>query len=211
VTAFSRDQVTTVVLAAGAGKRIGGPKALLSWPSTGGAPRPLAIAHAEERLAAESGRVLVVTRRAIVGSLLGYVRPGIDVVASDAPDEVGPAGSLACAAPRLGDVDVVIVTPVDAQPAKSETVAKLLDVLAAEPSTLAARAVFQGRGGHPVAVRAFVLTRYLAPDPPPLRDVLRTLGSACVDVEVNDRTVLLDLDTPADVMGVLGSLPKFFK
>ena len=106
-------QVVTVILAAGAGKRLGGPKALLVWPGPKGEERPLAIAHAEERLAAESRHVLVVTRKPTMLALLRFVRPGVDLLASDAADDLGPAGSLAFAVPRLGDAEIVIVTPVD--------------------------------------------------------------------------------------------------
>jgi molybdenum cofactor cytidylyltransferase len=211
-TAAARSRVATVVLAAGAGKRIGGPKALLAWPAPGsGQPVPLAIAHAEERLAAESGRVLLVTRKPMVTSLLGYVRPGIDLLASDAHDDLGAAGSLAFAFPRLGEVSVVLVTPVDTPPARPETVARLLAALAADPSLLAARPVCRGRAGHPVALRRAALSRYAEPAPPPLRDHLHALGDACAGVDVTDPTVLIDLNTPADVMGTLVALPRFFK
>jgi hypothetical protein len=44
-----------------------------------------------------------------------------------------------------------------------------------------------------------------------LRDHLQALGPACASVDVSDRTVLIDLNTPADVMGTLGALPRFFK
>jgi molybdenum cofactor cytidylyltransferase len=182
--AFTPAEITTVVLAAGVGKRLGGPKALLAWPAPrGGHPIPLAIAHAEERLDAESGRVLVVTRKPVVVSLLGHVRPGIDLLASDAADDLGAAGSLAFALPRLADTAVVVVTPVDTPPARPETVARLLAALA----------------------------RYGAPSPPPLRDHLQTLGPACAGVDVSDPAVLVDINTPADVMGTLGALPRFLK
>jgi CTP:molybdopterin cytidylyltransferase MocA len=210
--AFPRARVTAVVLAAGIGKRIGGPKALLAWPAPrGGQPVPLAIAHAEERLGAESGRVLIVTRKPVVVSLLGHVRPGIDLLASDAPDELGPAGSLAFALPRLGEVDAAVVIPVDTPPARPETVARLLAALAEDPALLAARPVFHGRAGHPVALRPAALARYAAPAPPPLRDHLQALGPACAGVDVSDPAILVDLNTPADVMGTLGALPRFFR
>jgi CTP:molybdopterin cytidylyltransferase MocA len=199
------------VLAAGAGKRIGGPKALLEWPRPGGGVRPLAIAHAEERLLAESGNVLVVTRKPVVATLLRYVVPGVDLLASDAADDLGPAGSLAFAEPRLGDAETVVVTPVDTPPAKAETVAKLVEALRANPALIAARPVCHGRAGHPVVLRRVALVRYREPSPPPLRDLLHELGDACAGVEVADPTVLLDLNTPADVMGALRTLPRFFK
>ncbi len=204
-------QVVTVVLAAGSGKRLGGPKALLVWPGPRGEERPLAIAHAEERLAAESRRVLVVTRKPTMMSLLSFVRPGIDLLASDAADDLGPAGSLAFAVPRLGDAEIAIVTPVDTPPAKAETVARLLGALAENPALLAVRPISHGRAGHPVAIRRAALARYAEPAPPPLRDHLHALGPACGGVDVADPAVLIDLDTPADVMGNLGALPRFFK
>lgn len=213
--AFPPARVATVVLGAGAGKRLGGPKALLAWPGPGGKPVPLAVAHAEERLAAESGQVLLVIRKPMFTSLLGYVRPGIDLLSSDAADDLGPAGSLSFAVPRLGavaaDVDVVVVTPVDTPPAKADTVARLLAALAERPEILAARPSCRGRAGHPVALRRAALARYTEPAPPPLRDHLHALGPAVVDVDTTDPTVLIDLNTPADVMGTLGALPRFFK
>jgi molybdenum cofactor cytidylyltransferase len=60
-------------------------------------------------------------------------------------------------------------------------------------------------------VRPAVLKRYLEPEPPPLRDVLRDLGDACGSIEAKDPAVLMDLDTPSDVMGALRTLPRFFK
>src|SRR5262249_11663866 len=140
-------RIVTVILAAGRGVRLGGPKALLSWPSAPGAPeRPLAIAHAEERLAAESARAVIVTRQQMVPALLRHVRPGVDILVSDAPDELGPAGSLGYAASRVGDTDAVIVTPVDALPARRETVAALLARLDADPNLLAVRPTYHGLG-----------------------------------------------------------------
>ncbi|WP_437670994.1 nucleotidyltransferase family protein [Sorangium sp. So ce131] len=213
-------QVITIVLAAGAGRRLGGPKALLAWPAAtkGGPERPLAIAHAEARLAAESARVLVVVRSAIFHALLAHVRPGVDLVSWTAPDDLGPAGSLAVAAPRIGDAAAVVVTPVDVPPASAATVAQLLARLdaggaSAGASTgappLAVRPRHNGRGGHPVVLRAEGLQRYLEPDPPPLRDHLKALGDRCVDEEVDDPGVLLDLNVPLDVIRVLGGPPRF--
>ncbi|MGK3986694.1 NTP transferase domain-containing protein [Sorangium sp. So ce136] len=208
-------KVITIVLAAGTGKRLGGPKALLAWPAAtkGRAERPLAIAHAEARLEAESARVLVVVRSSVFHALLAHVRPGVDLVSWTAPDDLGPAGSLAVAAPRIGDADAVVVTPVDVPPASAATVARLLARLDAGASSgappLAVRPRYLGRGGHPVVLRAEALQRYLEADPPPLRDHLRALGDRCVDEEVDDPGVLHDLNVPVDVIRVLGGPPRF--
>jgi molybdenum cofactor cytidylyltransferase len=207
-----KTRVVAVILAAGKGSRLGGPKALLAWPSPAsprGEERPLAIAHAEERLAAESAQALIVTRRPWLPALLRYVRPGMDLLASDAAEELGPAGSIACAVPRLDEATAIIITPVDTVPARRETVARLLAQLDADPAQIAVRPSYHGRAGHPVVLRAIALARYREPAPPPLRDHLKALGETCGICEVSDATVLIDLNKPADVMGVLQTMPRF--
>jgi CTP:molybdopterin cytidylyltransferase MocA len=209
-----RDVVVTVVLAAGSGQRMGGPKALLAWPSRqpGQPELPLAIAHAEARLAAESRLVMVVTRPAVVRSLLMHVRPGVDLLASTAADELGPAGSLAFAASRLSEARAVVITPVDTPPARAETVQALLARLLADPATLAVRPRYDRRAGHPVVVRPAALEVYRdASAPPPLRDHLRSLGPACVDLDIEDSAVLVDLDTAAQVGAWLRAVPRFLR
>lgn len=202
------NRLLSIVLAAGDGKRLGGPKALLAWPSPSGKDRPLSIAHAEERLAAESAEVLIVTRKTMIPALLGYVRPGIHLLSSDAAADLGPAGSLAFAVSRLPAGDLILVTPVDTQPARAETVRAMVACLDADPRLLAARPSYHGRGGHPVILRRAALDAYKTAAPP-LRDHLAALGDAVAVVEVSDPTIVLDLDTPADVMGVLRALPRF--
>jgi molybdenum cofactor cytidylyltransferase len=151
----------------------------------------------------------------MVGALLGYAGPGIDLLSSKAADELGPAGSLAFAVSRFEPGAVtraVVVTPVDTPPSSKETVAQLLARLDAEGESgppLAVRPRYQGRHGHPVVLRPEALDRYLAPNPPPLRDHLATLGDRVVSVDVDDPAVLLDLDTPSDVVKLLGSMPRF--
>jgi CTP:molybdopterin cytidylyltransferase MocA len=200
-------EVTTIVLAAGRGRRLGGPKALLCWPVL---PQkwllPLAAAHVEAR--PESRRVIVVSRADINEVLrrvaaVSFSPPGRgQLVDSEAEDALGPAGSLAVAAPLVvgGEDDVLLVTPVDCPPARRETVAELIDALVDDPSALVAKPRFEGRGGHPVALRPAALGRYLERDPPPLRDVIRGLGEAVVDVAVDDPTVRIDIDRPDDLL-----------
>lgn len=205
--------VVSIILAAGKGERLGGPKALLIWPITtprGRSELPLAIAHAEERLAAESSRVLIVTRRAVVQALLGYVKPGIDLLASDMADDLGPAGSIAFGVQRIGDASEVLITPVDTPPARADTTARLLErIRIGDPPPLAARPRNGGRSGHPVVLRVAALDPYRGPSPPALRDRLRALGDQCAEVDVDDPSVKLDLNTPADVMGALRAPPRF--
>lgn len=200
-----------IILAAGKGFRLGGPKALLLWPGPKGTkPRPLAIAHAEARLGAESNRAIVVARKQIVQALIPFVCPGLDLVVSDAADDLGPAGSIATAAPRIDTGDRVLVCPVDTLPARREVAEKLLSALGASGTPpLAAKPRYGERFGHPVAMQGVALGRYREPNPPPLRDYLRTLGDAVVGVDVSDPEVLVDIDTPAEAVRYLHGPPTF--
>lgn len=210
-------RITSIILAAGGGKRIGGPKALLLWPAgkcsesprAGKRELPLAIAHAEARLASESGRVIVIARGPVIRALLSHVRPNLDLVVSDMDDDLGPAGSIAVAARRLGDAHLALITPGDKPPARAETVARLLARLDEADAPLAVRPRSGGRAGHPVLLRAEALEPYRSPSPPVLRDHLRSLGPRCVAVDLDDPSGGIAGNTPADVMGLLGAPPRF--
>jgi CTP:molybdopterin cytidylyltransferase MocA len=185
------------VLAAGEGRRLGGPKALLAWPVL---PQrwllPLAAAHAEAR--SDVDRIVVVTRPEIA-AVLRRVAPTtwsarVALVEATPPD---PAGSIAAALARIDRADPVLITPVDVPPASAAVVCALQAALGAGVD--AARPLHAGRRGHPVAVRRTVLDRYADPDPPPLREVLAALGARVADVPVDDAQVLCDLDTAEDL------------
>jgi molybdenum cofactor cytidylyltransferase len=202
-----------IVLAAGLGSRLGGPKALLLF---GAPPMPLALAHAMARR--DCRRVLVVVRESVGARLAPLAKDmasAVELVVSTAPESDGPAGSIAAASSVLlarasgAGEDPVLVTPVDAVPASRATVTALLSALDAVPEALAAKPAFEGRGGHPVLVRRSVLSRYASPDPPPLRDVLRELGDKCLAVSVADPAIVADLDTPADVERWTGEARRF--
>ena len=121
--------VVAIVLAAGIGARLGGPKALLRvGPGEG---MPLVEAQCRDRLEAESARAIAVVRAdvaALVGDRLRAA--GAEVVVSCAADGDGPAGSLAAAAAYLADeaIRAAIVTPVDVR-VRAATVRALVDAL----------------------------------------------------------------------------------
>lgn len=163
-----------------------------------------------------SGVPLVMThvirlREAGAANVLAVVRPQDERVVADGArlalsTEPDQSGSLARGLDRLvtGD-DVIVVAPVDTLPASVETIRAL--VRAVIGGAAAAVPTHQGRGGHPVVVRASVLR---AGAGRPLRDVLVELGSARASVAVPDPAVLTDLDEPADFTRATGEPVRFW-
>jgi molybdenum cofactor cytidylyltransferase len=192
-----------IVLAAGRGERMGGPKAWLLVET-----RPLLLLHVERARAAGCDRVVVVVSDERIASVLGSTT-GVTIALSR---ELDQAGSLARGVRALVTMDesAVLITPVDAQPAKVTTIALLFE--AVDRGARAATPVHAGRGGHPIACRPDVLAAYGdgALPPPPLRDCLAALGQGRVRVDVDDRAVGVDLDTPADVLALTGAGPIFW-
>jgi len=187
-------ELAVLVLAAGKGERVGGPKALLMIDG-----EPLAALH--RKRAPNGARVIVVTRASIARALERF---DLSLVISDEPDALGPAGSIRAAvqAGALDDAERVLVTPVDVPPSPPERLGPLLDAL--EQSDAA-----RWDRGHPIAIRASVLRERYATEAPILRDVLRSLGDRCARL-VGNPCGPTDLDTPEDVLRLTGALPRFF-
>ncbi len=192
----AEERLSAIVLAAGAGTRMGGPKALLLIEG-----EPLARVHARRLREAGCGRVVIVTRAEIAARAV--FADDAEVAVSGAPD---PAGSLAIGMRALAPSadDVIVITPVDAWPASLETIGRLVAAVREEAD--AATPLYEAKGGHPVVLRAHVLA---SDAPRPLRDVLAALGSRRVRVDVNDASIAVDLDTPEVVTAITGAPPRF--
>jgi CTP:molybdopterin cytidylyltransferase MocA len=143
--------VSTVglLLAAGAGRRMGGPKALVRT-SPG---HPTLLETAVDRLrSAGLDRVVVV-----VGAAAAQVSPlaaaaGAEVVVATDWDE-GMGASLRAGLRHLvtaPDVDAVLVTLVDLPDVGPEVHRRVLGAVGGPPRSALARATFDGRPGHPV-------------------------------------------------------------
>jgi CTP:molybdopterin cytidylyltransferase MocA len=183
-----------IVLAAGSGERMGGPKARLVVRG-----EPLAKTHAARLREAGCDAVVMVVREEDVD-----VVPADAVVAvSSAPD---PAGSLLAGLKLVpAGEGVLVVTPIDVLPARLETIRVLVGAL--EGDVVAATPTYDKRGGHPVVCRREVLD-HLSSDGS-LREVLAALGPRRVRVATDDPAVLAELDVPDDVIAHTGSPPAF--
>jgi CTP:molybdopterin cytidylyltransferase MocA len=135
-----------LVLAAGAGRRMGGPKALLR----DAAGTPFVVRAVSVLREGGCSQVTVV-----VGAAADEVRPlltGLDVpvaVARDWAEGMGASLRTGLADSSLDDAAAVVVTLVDLPDVGATVVARLLAASPSSPAVLA-RAAYDGRPGHPV-------------------------------------------------------------
>ena len=191
-----------VVLAAGAGTRLGGAaKALLA--AGDGATFLARIARTAR--AAGVAHVVVVVGAPHAGAVADAAR-GLELdVATNTDPARGMASSVAvgftAAANRAGyaDADVALLWPVDHPFVAPSTVEAVIAALAADGSALAAIPTYGGRGGHPPAIRRGLWARLATCGrlPDGARGVLR--AAPVVRVAVDDPGVVRDVDVPGDL------------
>lgn len=191
-----------IVLAAGEGRRMGGPKALLLVDG-----RPLISSHVEglERVGCEP--IVVVVRRAIA-SQVGELLASASTTRVCTVDTDSMAASLGCALSSVSpDLQrLVVVAPVDTLPSRRTTLDALLRA-AALPNVNVATPRYQGRGGHPVVARESLLQTFREGYSGTLRELLHSAEARRHQVDVDDAAVVSDLNTPDDLAS--GSVPQF--
>ncbi|WP_392543102.1 NTP transferase domain-containing protein [Oryzobacter telluris] len=191
--------MTTVglVLAAGAGRRMGGPKALVRTDPDG--PTLLEVAVGRIRAAGCADVVVV------VGAAAEDVEPlarstGAEVVLASDWDE-GMGASLRAGLAHLESAptaaDLALVTLVDLPDVTAEVMARVLT--AADGPASLARGAYDGVPGHPVLLGRdhWAAVRTVAHGDRGARDHLRTTPH--VLVECGDLATGRDVDTPADL------------
>jgi len=181
---------TGVILAAGASRRMGRPKALLS---IGGETFVDRLTRVFQSLCTE---VVVV-----LGHHAAAIRPLIQRQAAIAvnPDPGrGQLSSLQCGLALLPrSADAFLFTPVDCPSVSESTVRSLLEVLAAHPDSLLAIPRYQGRRGHPVACRASLAREFLSlPATSQAREVVHRHLDRTIYLDTDDAGVLVDIDDP---------------
>jgi len=177
-------RVAGVVLAAGQGRRLGGPKALRPWRGApllawavatlreGGCdPVAVAVAHRDAEAAARAAGGWPVAGGT---TMLDSLRAALAALPTE--------------------VDGAVILPVDAPGVRPETVVALR--AAAAEGAMAAVPVYAGRWGHPVWLARSPWGALVDPGPRGLESLLARLVP--VEVPVDDPAVLRDVDTFAD-------------
>ena len=173
--------VSGIVLAAGASRRMGTPKALLDFHG--------------ETFVARLRRVLEPYCREVI-----VVGPPEAAFAADVVNpnpERGMLSSLQCGLARVSaDAEAVLWTLVDLPAVQPETVARVVD---ARPGERLRIARYTGKRGHPVWASRELLPEIARATGTP-KDVILKYEQDIVYVDVDDPGVVLDADTPEEYL-----------
>jgi CTP:molybdopterin cytidylyltransferase MocA len=191
--------MTTVglVLAAGAGRRMGGPKALVRLTEDG----PTLVETAVARVIEGGCDSAVVVVGAAGDAAAALVRgTGAEVVhATDWDEGMGASLRAGLAHLTAGDADLALVTLVDLPDVTAEVVHRVLAAALGDGPVALTRAAYDGIPGHPVAIgrEHWAAVRRTARGDQGARDHLR--ATPHVLVECGDLATGRDLDTSDDL------------
>jgi CTP:molybdopterin cytidylyltransferase MocA len=187
--------IFAVILAAGAGRRMGRPKALVELGPTTFLERVLATARR-----AGVQRLAVVVAEAEAEILRRHDLTGVKVLHNPDPS-AGPISSIrvALADPEIAAADAILVHPVDHPLVRSGTLRRLTAAFQAGGAAIVVPCV-DGRGGHPTLFGRSVFRELLTgPEAEGARRVVRHDPSRVLRLEVDDPGVRENLNTPEDL------------
>jgi len=182
--------IAAVVLAAGSGSRFGGAKQLAELDGI-----PL-LEHALRAVEAVPAIERIVV---VLGARADEVRAGVDfglaepVVCADWAE--GQAASLRCGIAAVVGADAAVLTLGDMPRITPQVIARFADIAHEHGSLARARAVYDGKPGHPVVLGSayFDQIAELRGDVG-ARDVLKAIGA--VAIECSHLCSAADVDTP---------------
>ena len=186
-----------IILAGGASRRMGTPKALLEYEGETFLDRLIGVF-------ASAGCEVIVAVGAHAKLIQSSVRRSARFVIN-AEWELGQLSSLQCALSVLADgCDASMFMPVDCPAIAPSTPAALLDNFTPGVDFVIPR--YQSRRGHPVLFDARLAAEFLAlPPDASARDVVHRYVASTRYVDVADPGILRDIDEPADYAALVGA------
>ncbi|GAC1312910.1 MAG: hypothetical protein NVSMB2_00090 [Chloroflexota bacterium] len=174
-----------LILAAGASRRMGSPKALLPWAGT------TLLQYAIDQARAAQVTDIVVALGPATAHLADCL--GVKTVVNPDPDTGRAASIQLAAAAARSETTAILVQSVD-QPVPATISQRLLAVVEGGP--MAAVPVFEGRRGHPIACAGSLLGELcaLASEPEGLRSLLRRHTRRLSEVPVDSAAILWNLN-----------------
>jgi CTP:molybdopterin cytidylyltransferase MocA len=196
--------IVGVVLAAGAGTRIGHAKALLRAGSL-----DESFVQCACRVLREGGvkDLLVVASPDLIDAVRGLLDQGVGLLVNDFPAR-GQLSSLQVALGALSDdTRAIVMLPVDVPLVSAETVRALIARWEQTASPVV-RPVSGARHGHPVVFDRVVFAELAAaPLSEGAKPVVRRHVSADGDLHTGDAGAFRDIDTVEDYVAAFGRLP----
>jgi molybdenum cofactor cytidylyltransferase len=196
---ISGRKIAAVILAAGRSTRMGGPNKLLA-EITG---RPLVRMVADEVIASRARPIVVVTgheRERVEAAL-----KGLKVQLVHNPDfAAGLSTSLKVGLSALpSDVDAAIVCLGDMPQVRASLIDRLLAAFDPERGALVVVPSMDGKRGNPVVwSRRFFSELMVLEGDVGARHLIGRYGEAVVEVPVNDKAALSDVDTPEMLVAI---------
>lgn len=195
--------ISAILLAAGFSRRMGTLKALLPWEG-------MPLIHYQIQQLQNTGikKIIVV---------LGYQAQLLEKIIAPCDAEIvfnenykeGKSLSIRKGASRICEnAEGILISSVD-QPVPSETLFKIVHSFYENESTIVIPA-YQGKSGHPVLLHSKLKKDLLtvSESTKGLRQVMQNHGDQIVYADVNDPSILFNLNEPADYIRVLDYMYK---
>lgn len=188
-------RIVAIVTAAGSAVRFGGRKLLTAIDG-----RPLLDHTIRALLDGGVGEVVVVlapgARAELEAGVDAMRDPRVRAVENPDPSR-GMFTSIQAGAAET-DGDAILVLPGDMPFVSAATVRAVVDAYTSKPAIVSPR--FQGKRGHPVALPGWLRTEIgAAPLGTTLHDILKKHAELYVDLDLEDRGVVRDVDTLEDL------------
>lgn len=198
----SRCTIAGLILAGGASRRMGTPKALLHYQNETFLDRMIRL------FGTVCQPVIVVLGHQSDQIRSGTARTSQAVVVVNPDPERGMLSSLQCGLKALPvEVDAVMFTPVDHPNISGATLEKLAACFQTERAPVIVP-TYAGEHGHPVCIsRALVGELLELPSTAMASDIIHRYVSQTLYIEVDDPAVTSDVDDPEAYAGLIGQRP----